>query len=336
MSVVRRDFIRLAAGAVVLPVVGRVGVALAADFTIKIGNSFPGAHPLNVRLREASQKVMERTGGRLQVRIFPDSALGSDSDMMSQVRSGALDAVCTSLLFFESLEPSANLAGLGFGYRNYDEVWKAWDGEVGNYVRGKLSALGVTPLEKIYDNGFRQITNNVRPIDSVKSLEGVKIRVPSARIQQSLFVSLGAAPTPLSIKETYSALKTQIADGQENALTHVEFWKFYEVQKFCSMTSHMWDGLTVVCNTQKLNALPPDVREIFSSTFNEAALVQRQDMVKLNTDLRTSLAGKGLRFNDVDPAPFRKKLVDSGFYKTWREVVGPQAWAVYEKNVQLA
>ncbi|WP_106351685.1 TRAP transporter substrate-binding protein [Paraburkholderia fungorum] len=119
----------------------------------------------------------------------------------------------------------------------------------------------------------------------------------------------------------------------ENALTHVEFWKFYEVQKYCSLTNHMWDGLTVVVNTEKLKSLPPDLREAFVTTFNDAALLQRADMVKLNTDLKTGLAAKGLQINAVDPAPFRKKLVDSGFYKTWRDAIGPEAWALYEKAV---
>lgn len=330
MGITRRNFIRLAAGSAALPL---FQFAEAAEVTIKIGNSFPAAHPLNVRLKAAAQQTLEKTGGRLQVRIFPDSALGGDSDMMSQVRSGALDAVCTSLLFFESMVPSANLAGLGFGYKGYDEVWKAWDGEIGNFVRGKLSALGVTPLEKVFDNGFRQVTNSVRPIDSVQALQGLKIRVPTVRIQQSLFVSLGAAPTALSIKETYSALKTHIADGQENALTHVEFWKFYEVQQYCSLTNHMWDGLTIVCNTDKYKSLPADLRTAFETNFNAAALQQRADMVKLNGDLKKSLAAKGLKINDVDPAPFRKQLVDSGFYKTWREAIGPQAWSLYENTV---
>lgn len=333
MGISRRNFIRLAAGSAALPLAGQSRFAEAAETTIKIGNSFPVAHPLNVRLKAAAQKVAAKTGGQLQVRIFPNSALGGDSDMMSQVQSGALDAVCTSLLFFESMVPSANLAGLGFGYKNYDEVWKAWDGEVGNYVRGKLSGLGVTPLEKIYDNGFRQITNNVRPIQTVQDLRGVKIRVPTVRIQQSLFESLGASPIALSIKEVYSALKTRIADGQENALAQVEFWKFYEVQKYCSMTNHMWDGLTVVVNLDKYKSLPANLREPFVTTFNEEALLQRADIVKLNTDLKASLATKGLKINDVDPAPFRKKLVDSGFYTTWRKTIGSQAWALYENTV---
>lgn len=333
MSINRRKFLKASAASLIaLPLAGTFSKAFAAsNYTLKIGNSFPSAHPLNVRLKQAAEQVEQKTDGKMKVRIFADSALGSDSDMMSQVRSGALDAVCTSLLFFESLEPSANIAGLGFGYKDYNTVWSAWDGDVGHYVRGRLSKLGITPLEKTWDNGFRQITNNVHPINTVADLQGMKIRVPSARIQQDLFVSLGAAPTSVNIKETYSALKTHVVDGQENALTHAEFWKFYEVQKYCSMTSHMWDGLTVVCNSDIYNGIPDELRNVFTQTFNDTALLQRQDMVNLNTSLRDSLSKKGMVFNDVDKAPFRQKLTDAGFYKKWRGIVGEEVWALYEK-----
>ncbi|WP_336749655.1 TRAP transporter substrate-binding protein [Pantoea vagans] len=335
MSFNRRKFLKASAASLIaLPLAGTFSKAFAAsNYTLKIGNSFPGAHPLNIRLKQAAEQVEQKTGGKMKVRIFADSALGSDSDMMSQVRSGALDAVCTSLLFFESLEPSANIAGLGFGYKDYNTVWSAWDGDVGHYVRGRLSKLGITPLEKTWDNGFRQITNNVHPINTVADLQGMKIRVPSARIQQDLFVSLGAAPTSVNIKETYSALKTHVVDGQENALTHAEFWKFYEVQKYCSMTSHMWDGLTVVCNSDIYNGIPDELRNVFNQTFNDTALLQRQDMVNLNTSLRESLSKKGMVFNDIDKAPFRQKLTDAGFYKKWRGIVGEEVWALYEKYV---
>lgn len=333
MSIDRRKFLKgSAATLLTLPFAGTFSKAFAASgYTLKIGNSFPSAHPLNIRLKQAAEAVAKKTNGQMKIRILPDSALGSDSDMMSQVRSGALDAVCTSLLFFESLEPSANIAGLGFGYKDYNTVWSAWDGEVGHYVRARLAKLGITPLEKTWDNGFRQITNNVHPIGGVADLKGMKIRVPSARIQQDLFLSLGAAPTSVNIKETYSALKTHVVDGQENALTHAEFWKFYEVQKYCSMTSHMWDGLTVVCNSDIFNGIPDALRTVFTQTFNDTALLQRQDMVTLNSQLRESLSKKGMIFNDMDNAPFRQKLVDAGFYKKWRGIVGEEVWALYEK-----
>lgn len=333
MNINRRSFIRLAAGAASLPLLTQLEFADAAETVIKIGNSFLGTHPLNVRLKEAAQKTLKETGGRLQVRIFPNSALGGDSDMVRQVRSGALDGVCTSLLFFESMVPSANLAGLGYGYKNYDEVWKAWDGEVGDFVRKQLSTLGVTPLDKVFDNGFRQVTNGVRPILTPEDLRGLKIRVPTVRIQESLFRSLGAAPVALSIKEVYSALKTHVADGQENGLVHIDFLKFYEVQKYCSLTNHMWDGLTVVLNTQRYKSLPPDLKEVLITNFSKAAILQRADMVKLDTGTKAVLASKGMKINEVDTAPFRAKLVSSGFYKTWEKVVGPKAWSLYKNTV---
>lgn len=332
MTTSRRAFFKagVAAG-VAAPFLNLGGSALAAT-NMRIGNSFPGQHPLNKRLKDAVDEIAKRTNGEVRIRVFFDSQLGSDPDMMSQTRSGAIDGVCTSLLFLESLETSANLAGLGYGYKDYDQVWKVWDGDVGNYVRNRLSGLGLYATQKVYDNGFRQITNNVKAIATPEDLVGMKIRVPSARIQQSLFQHLGAAPTPISIKETYSALKTRIADGQENALTHIEVWKFYEVQKFVSLTNHMWDGLSVIFNKAKLDALPADQRKVVEDTLNEFAVLQRKDMVELMTSLRTSLASeRGMQVNEVQMPLFRKKLADTGFYDEWRKIIGNDAWALYEK-----
>jgi tripartite ATP-independent transporter DctP family solute receptor len=334
MTISRRNVIKIAATAsLAAPFLSLGGVALAAT-NLRIGNSFPGQHPLNKRLKEAGDEISKRTDGEVRLKNFYDSQLGSDPDMMSQTRSGAIDGVCTSLLFLESLEPSANLAGLGYGYKDYDQVWKVWDGDVGNYVRDRLSRIGLYSLSKVYDNGFRQITNSVKPIATPDDLAGLKIRVPSARIQQSLFQHLGAAPTPVSIKETYSALKTHIVDGQENALTHIEVWKFYEVQKYVSLTNHMWDGLSVILNKVKVDAMPADQRKVLEDTLNEYALLQRKDMSELMAGLRGSLVSeRGMQVNDVDMAPFRQKLVDTGFYDEWRKVIGEEPWSLYEKIV---
>jgi tripartite ATP-independent transporter DctP family solute receptor len=337
MPISRRRFLTNSAmtGAAA-PFILRARPALAA-ITLRIGNSFPISHPLNVRLKGAIEEVEAKTGGALRIRNFPDSQLGSDGDMMSQARSGAIDGVCTSVLFLESFEPAANLAGLGYGYRDYDEVWRVWDGEVGAFIRGKLDKIGLYGLEKIYDNGFRQVTNSVRPISTPDNLSGLKIRVPSTRIQQSLFEHLGAAPTPLSIKETYSALKTHIVDGQENALTHIEVWKFYEVQKYVSLTNHMWDGLSVLINKDRINSLPAPLRQAFEDTFNRYALLQRKDMVDLLAALKTKLVTeRHMELNDVDVTPFRTKLMDAGFYREWRQIIGDDAWSLYEKAIGSA
>ena len=160
----------------------------------------------------------------------------------------------------------------------------------------------------------------------------MKLRLPNIPIYQSLFQTLGASPTTVNIKEAYSALKTRIADAQENPLTHVELFKFYEVQKYCSLTSHIWDGFWIIANSQSMNALPPDLRQIMTRNFDEAALKQRVVMAALMESLRTKLAERGLAFNQPDFGSFRAALRKGGFYKIWREKAGEEAWNVFQKT----
>jgi tripartite ATP-independent transporter DctP family solute receptor len=329
----RRKFIRnTAAAAAAIPLVGILSRrAQAAEFTIKLGHSQTATHPMHLRQQEAAKKINAEAGGRLDVRVFPNSQLGSEPDMLSQVRNGALDMVATSILYLEPLNPAINLSGLGYAFSGYDKVWQAWDGEYGNLMRANFAKAGLTVFEKTYDNGFRHVTSNVKPIEKAEDLQGLKIRLPNIPIYQSLFQHLGASPTTVNIKEAYSALQTRIADAQENPLTHIELWKFYEVQKYCSLTSHIWDGFWIIANSQSLSALPQDLRQLMMRNFDEAALKQRADMAALMDSLRTKLAQRGLAFNQPDFETFRASLRKSGFYKTWREKAGDAAWNVLQK-----
>jgi tripartite ATP-independent transporter DctP family solute receptor len=325
----RRKFIRNTAATVAaaVPLISILAHrAKAAEFTIKLGHSQTVTHPMNIHQQEAAKKIGAESGGRLEVQVFPNSQLGSEPDMLSQVRNGALDMVATSVLYLEPLNPAINLSGLGYAFSGYDKVWAAWDGNYGKLMRANFAKAGLTIFEKTYDNGFRHVTTNVKPIVTADDLQGLKLRLPNVPIYQSLFRSLGASPTTVNIKEAYSALKMRIADAQENPLTHVELFKFYEVQKYCSLTSHIWDGFWIISNSQSVNALPPDLREIMMTNFDEAALKQRVVMAALMDSLRIKLAERGLVFNQPDFATFRTALRNAGFFKTWREKAGEEAW----------
>ena len=108
-----------------------------------------------------------------------------------------------------------------------------------------------TPFRKILDSGYRNITTSNRPINAVEDLKGMKMRVPPSPVWVSLFTALGSSPTSITINELYSALQTKIVDGQENPLTVIEAGKYYEVQKYCSITEHMWDGLWIIANGKR-------------------------------------------------------------------------------------
>ena len=141
-----------------------------------------------------------------------------------------------------TLIPTASIWGVGFAWKDYETLWRALDGKLGASLRAQITKAGLIPLEKIWDNGFRQITTSTRPIGKPEGLKGMKIRVPINALWTSLFESLGASPTGINFAEVYSALQTKVVDGQENPPAIIAAAKLYEVQRYCALTNHIWDG----------------------------------------------------------------------------------------------
>ena len=331
MPVTRR---RLAAGAATLPLFAiRSRPAGAAEFSYKYANNLPTAHPLNVRAQEAVDRIAKATDGRVEIRIFPNNQLGSDTDTLSQLRSGAVEFFTLSGLILSTLVPPASINGLGFAFKDYDQVWAAMDGRLGAFVRGEISKRGLLAMDRMWDNGFRQTTTGTKPVRSPDDLRGMKLRVPPSPLWTSMFVALGAAPASINFSEVYSALQTRVVDGQENPLAVIETAKLYEVQKFCSLTNHMWDGFWFLANRRAWDRLPKDAQEVVARELNQSALDERADVAKLNAGLQDKLAGAGLQFNPVDPAAFRQALARGGFYTEWRGKYGEDAWRVVEESV---
>ncbi len=324
----------LALAAAALPLVSiRSRPAHAAEFTYKFANNTPVTHPMNIRAKEAADRIHEATDGRMELQVFPNNQLGSDTDTLSQLRSGAVEFFTLSGLILSTLVPPASINGVGFAFKNYDQVWSAMDGKLGAYVRAEIEKRGLHPMGKIWDNGFRQTTTSTRPIKSPDDFKGVKLRVPVSPLWTSMFAALGASPTSINFSEVYSALQTHIVDGQENPLNLIDTAKLYEVQKYCSLTNHMWDGFWFLANRRAWERLPRDIQEIVAREIDKAAVAERADLATASTAVKAALAGKGLAFNDVDTAQFQDKLRQAGFYKEWRGKYGEDAWHVLEESV---
>jgi tripartite ATP-independent transporter DctP family solute receptor len=305
--------------------------AIGAEFNYKLGNSTPAEHPFNVRLMEASAEVLEKTSGRLNIQIFPASQLGGDNDLLSQVRSGAVEFFPAPGLILASVLPVTAINGMGFAFPDYPSVWKAMDGDLGKFVRGEITGkTNLVPLDNMWDLGFRQITNSVRPIQGAADLAGMKLRVPGAPALVSLFQALEVAPVSMQFGEVYTALQTHVVDGQENPMSQIDSGKFYEVQKYLSMTNHVWDGFWIAANGAAWNRLPEDVRQVVQEVFNAKALQQRTDIEALNGGLADALTAKGLTINVAETDSFRAKLREAGFYADWRSKIGDEAWEILE------
>ncbi|MBO9647842.1 MAG: TRAP transporter substrate-binding protein [Variovorax sp.] len=306
-------------------------------FNYKLGIALAPTHPTTANLTAAAAEIGRVSNGRLNIQVFPNSQLGSDTDMISQVRSGAIDFVSTAGLIWGTLVPAASISGVGFAFPSYDHVWKAMDGDLGAHIRAAFGKVNLIPQSKIWDHGFRQVTSSSRQIQAPQDLSGFKIRVPLSPALTSLFKAFGAAPAGINMAETYTALQTRVVDGQENPLTILETQRLYEVQKYCSLTSHVWDGFWLVGNLRAWNALPEDLRQIASTTFDAYAVRQRQAVDALNTRLRDELKGRGMVFNQPELDGFRAYLSKAGFYSDWRKKFPAETWALLEKYAgQLA
>jgi len=307
--------------------------AFAAEFSYKFATGQDPSHPVNKRAQEAIDRIHNATGGRLEIKLFPANQLGSDTDLLSQVRSGGVEFFNQASVVLSTLVPAAGIVNTGFAFHDYSEVWKAMDGPLGSYVRAQIEKVGLLTMSRAWDNGFRNVTTSTRPVKTPEDLKGLKMRVPAAPMLSSLFTALGASPTPINFNELYSALQTKLVEGQENPLAIISTARLYEVQKYCSLTNHVWDAYWILGNRKAMERLPKDIQEIVYRELDKAASDERADIAGLNTSLRTDLAGKGIQMIDADKKAFKDVLAKNGFYKDLRSKFGEEAWKLLSDSV---
>ena len=325
----RRTLVKAAAAVPLVAILRRP--AHAAEFTYKLATGQDPTHPVNKRAQEAIDRIKEASSGKLEINLFPANQLGSDTDLLTQVRNGGVEFFNLSSLILATFVPAAGIVNLGFLFTSYDAVWKAMDGELGSYIRAQVAKTPIFTVSKAWDNGFRHITSSGREIRTAEDLKGFKLRVPAAPNLTSLFQALGAGPAPINFNEVYSALQTKVVDGQENPLPIIATARLYEVQKTCSLTGHVWDNYWILGNKRAFDKLPKDLQEIVTREFDRSAMDARADIARLSDSLRADLTGKGMQFIDVDRAAFRASLAKTSFYADWKAKFGDDAWAQLEK-----
>jgi TRAP-type transport system periplasmic protein len=307
--------------------------AHAAEFAYKCGTALPDGHPLVIRGREAAAKIKAESGGKLDITFYTNSVLGQDTAMISQTIAGALEMYCLPIDLLAPKNEACGIFGVGFAFDGYKHVWDAMDGDLGNYLRDIATQIGFHCVPKCPDHGFRQITMKSKPIDTPDDLKGVKIRLPVAPYLIALFQALGASPTPINFGEVYSALQTGLVDGQENPLILIDTAKLYEVQKYCSMTNHVWAGIHYSFGNPYWQQLPADLQQLSEKHFNEAAMLERADWQTMTANEVKNLTGRGMIFNTPDIKPFQAVLKKAGFFGEMKQKSGDKAWALLEKYV---
>jgi tripartite ATP-independent transporter DctP family solute receptor len=289
---------------------------------------------LHRRLTEMWDAVAQETSGRIRVRVFAQNGglPGADPEARDKLVSGELEFYTLMGGVLGEVVPIADIQGMPFAFRDHAQVYRALDGDIGDLLRMEAAAKGIHVVPKAcFENGFRHITTSTRPIRAVADLRGMKIRIPASQVFADIFRSLGAEPAVINSNRIYDAARMGEVDGQENPLAIIDEFKLYEVQRYCSLTSHMWSGFNLLANLDVWRRLPEDARESIERNGAKYAGLQRADNIALNARLKDDLERRGMVFNETDVSGFRPLLAD--FYRRWKERFGTRAWAMLESHV---
>jgi tripartite ATP-independent transporter DctP family solute receptor len=306
----------------------------AADFKLRQFHNQPGDSPLHKRLVEMWAAVKAETGGRVDVTTFADNDKlpGSDPAALKMVVDGELDFFTLNGGLIGTVVPAVNVQGIPFAFRDEAQVYHAIDGDLGAYLAKEMAAKGIYAVPRAcFENGFRQITCSVRPIQTAEDLNGIKMRTPDTPVYVECWKALGATPVVFNFDKIYEVLKTHEADAQDNPLNVAELLKLYEVQKYISLTNHIWSGFNLIANLKMWQGLPADVQRIIERNAEKYVKLQRDDTDKMNHDLPPRLTQRGMVINQPDAASFRARL--GGYYARWKDTIGSKAWALLESHV---
>jgi len=305
--------------------------ARAAQFSWKFGVDTPVDHPINTRAVEAFARIRKESGGQLDITSYPNSTLGSDPNMLLQLRQGALEMLAYAGGILDTVVPVSSIENVAFAFPTREKALAAMDADLGALVRKAIIDKGIMVFEKLYENGYREFTTSPHPIRNAADLQGLKLRVSPGKLRVDSFRSMGAAVTPIPPNELYTALQTHLVDGQETGILLIEAQRFYEVQRYCSLSNHMWSGYWNLLNLDKWNSLPPKLQEILRRNMNLSALKERRDTELLTGATIDKLRRQGMAINKVDVESFKAKLSAAGYYPRWKKEFGDDAWAALEK-----
>jgi len=300
---------------------GMSGLA-AQELEIKLGHVGAPGSLFALSSEEFAKRANAKLGGKAKVTVFGSSQLGGDKEMVQKLKLGTIDlALPSSVMTSESdLFGIFELPYLVQDRKHMQRIEKEilWPVLAPEAEKKGLKILGV------WENGYRHITNNKKPIVVPADLKGIKLRVPEGKWRVRMFQEYGANPSPMSFKEVFTALQTGVMDGQENPFTQIYSAKFQEVQKFISLSGHVYTPAYLTAGSKKWATLPADVRKILEDTAKETQAFVYEMAAKEDKDLLAKITAAGTKANEVDKKAFvaASKDIYTDFGK---EVAGAQA-----------
>lgn len=280
---------------------------------------------------EFARRANEKLGDLAVVKVFDSSQLGKDKDMLQKIRIGTMHLTLPSSTMPE-IAPEFAIFDLPFLVKDRAHLAAIDETFFRDVLAPAAEAKGYRPLA-VWENGFRQITNNVRPVVTPADLEGLKIRTPNSSWRVAMFRAYGANPTPMSFSEVFVALQTGVIDGQENPLTNIDAGKLYEVQTYLSLSGHVYSPAYPTVGVETFARLDPKIQQVLTETAQEAAIWAREQGAAADDGLLARLEAAGMKVNRTDRAAF--VAASAPLYDKFAEEV-PDGRAMIDRVLSLA
>jgi tripartite ATP-independent transporter DctP family solute receptor len=297
--------IRLAAIALAATFAATGAQAQFQERNFKLSSGSGKDHPTGAGIAKMAACVQAKSGGKMKITPYYDNQLGNDNTATQSVRSGTIDMVLPSTAPLVPIVPALGVLDLPFLFTSEAEADAVLDGKAGDWLSAKLPAVGLVNLA-YWENGFRNATNNKRPIQRIEDFGGLKIRVMQNPVYIDTFKELGTNAVPMAFSEVYSALETKAVDGQENPFALIDNMKFYEVQKYLSLTRHSYAALAMLMSKKVWDGLSAPEHDALKACAIEGRDEERKVSRAKAGALLDSLKGRGMQVNDITPAEMQR------------------------------
>ncbi|NEU31381.1 DctP family TRAP transporter solute-binding subunit [bacterium LRH843] len=294
----------------------------AETITIAMGSVTAEDSPFQMYLLKFKEEVKKGSDGKINVEIFPNGELGGDRDMIEGVQMGTLDGVISSSAVLGNFSPMVNVMDFPFLYRDREHAYNVLDGEIGTEIANQVEEEGLKLLAWA-ENGFRNITNSKHPIKGPEDVKGLKIRTQENKIIVDSFTMLGVNPAPMSFTEVFSALQQGVVDGQENPLAILVSSKLYEVQKYLTISNHIYQPAPVTMNKDLFDSLSPELQKVVQDAAIVARDYEREYIASKDDEYLNTLIEKGMevvRSEEFDRDAFME--ISENVYKQYESEYG--------------
>ncbi|HIC85059.1 MAG TPA: TRAP transporter substrate-binding protein [Desulfobacterales bacterium] len=299
--------------------------------TIKLGVVTKPGSAQNIAAEKFKELIEERSGGNIKVKIFHSASLGNETEILQQVQMNSIQMAIVTGGPFDTFDPIVRVINYPFIFKDYQQVDKVLDGPLGAEILKSLERSGFKGL-CFSENGFRNLTNNKRPVRTPEDLKGLKIRVMASAIHKAIWQALGANPTPMPWP-IYTELEQGVIDGQENPLWVMVVYKFYEIQKYMTLTRHVYSFHIDVASLKWWNTLDAKTQGMIQKAMYEAALYQRKDNRSKNAERLKFLKEKGMEVvEDPDIDAFRAKVAKLRYMDVYKP---PRVQALLTKIMEV-